>query len=121
LYPSFLPNGWRPVQIVRQRRKKMTITAPTTLSAIQAAIQSSVNSEGHLKKFNKPSANAYSGLDVSIYVIKIPIQLVRQSLTHFRTHCAASPTRTGRKNWKISRIKLNLLFTSPGRSDKKVY
>jgi hypothetical protein len=39
-YRPLLPNGWRTVQIVRHRRKKMTNTAPTTLSAIQAAGQS---------------------------------------------------------------------------------
>jgi hypothetical protein len=32
-----LPIGWRIVQILRQRRRKTTNTAPTTLSAIQAA------------------------------------------------------------------------------------
>jgi hypothetical protein len=31
-----LPNGWRIVQILRQRRRKTTNTVPTTLSAIQA-------------------------------------------------------------------------------------
>ncbi len=41
----------------------------------------SVNSEGHLKIVKKKyRRDAYSGLDLSIYVIISPIQLVRQSL-----------------------------------------
>jgi hypothetical protein len=35
--------GWRIVQILRQRRRKTTNTAPTTLSAKQAASQSTLN------------------------------------------------------------------------------
>jgi hypothetical protein len=38
-YRPLLPIGWRTVQIVPQRRRKMTSTAPTTLSAKQAAGQ----------------------------------------------------------------------------------
>jgi hypothetical protein len=37
---SLLPIGWRIVQILRQRWMKMTNAAPTNLSAIQAASQS---------------------------------------------------------------------------------
>ncbi len=36
-YQSMLPIGRRIVQIVRQCQRKMTNTAPTTISAIQAA------------------------------------------------------------------------------------
>jgi hypothetical protein len=39
-YRPLLPIGWRIVQILRQRRRKTTNSAPTTLSAIQAASQS---------------------------------------------------------------------------------
>jgi hypothetical protein len=39
-YRPLLPIGWRIVQISRQRRRKTTNTAPTTLGAIQAASQS---------------------------------------------------------------------------------
>jgi hypothetical protein len=35
-YQPLFPIGWRIVQILRQRRRKTTITVPTTLSAIQA-------------------------------------------------------------------------------------
>ncbi len=35
--------GWRIMQILRQRRRKTTNTAPTTLSAMQAASQSTFN------------------------------------------------------------------------------
>jgi hypothetical protein len=38
--PCFPCIGWRIVQILRQRRRKTTNTATTTLSAIQAASQS---------------------------------------------------------------------------------
>ncbi len=38
-YRPLLPIGWRNVEILRQRRRKTTNTAPTTLSAIQAASQ----------------------------------------------------------------------------------
>jgi hypothetical protein len=38
-YRPLLPIGWRIVQILRQRQRKTTNTAPTTLSAIQAASQ----------------------------------------------------------------------------------
>jgi hypothetical protein len=34
-YQPLLHIGWRIVQILRQRRKKMTNTAPTTFSEIQ--------------------------------------------------------------------------------------
>jgi hypothetical protein len=37
-YRPFLPIGWCIVQILRQHRGKTSTTAPTTLSAIQAAI-----------------------------------------------------------------------------------
>ncbi len=49
-YRPLLTIGWRTVQIVRQRRRKMinTGTAPTTLSAIQAASQSTFISALHL-------------------------------------------------------------------------
>jgi hypothetical protein len=40
-----LPIGWRIVQILRQRRRKTTNTAPTTLSAIQTASQSTLINE----------------------------------------------------------------------------
>jgi hypothetical protein len=39
-YRPLLPIGWRIVQILRERQRKTTNTAPTTLSAIQAASQS---------------------------------------------------------------------------------
>jgi hypothetical protein len=39
-YRPLHPFGWQIVQILRQRRRKTTNTAPTTLSAIQAASQS---------------------------------------------------------------------------------
>ncbi len=52
-------------------------------------LNGSVNSEGHLKKTRH---DADSGLDVYIYVIKSPIQLVRQSLSYKaltgREYCA---------------------------------
>jgi hypothetical protein len=38
-YRPLHPIGWRTVQIVRQCRKKITNTAPTTLGAIQSARQ----------------------------------------------------------------------------------
>ncbi len=41
-YRPLLPIGWRIVQIVRQRRRKMANTAPTTLCAIQAASYSTL-------------------------------------------------------------------------------
>jgi len=108
-YLPVLPIGWRILQILRQRWRKTTNTAPTTLSEIlykqqdnpllsmhnytllvvsgndknkqitlstqtcinwKKYVNSSVNSEGR---------DAYSGLYLSIYVIKSPIQLVRQS------------------------------------------
>jgi hypothetical protein len=37
---ALLLTDWRTVQILRQRQKKMTSTAPTTLSAMQAASKS---------------------------------------------------------------------------------
>jgi hypothetical protein len=43
-YRPLLPIGWRIVQILRQRQRKTTNTAPTTLGAIQAASQSSFSS-----------------------------------------------------------------------------
>jgi hypothetical protein len=39
-YRPLLPIGWRIVQILRQHGRKTTNIAPTTLSAIQAASQS---------------------------------------------------------------------------------
>ncbi len=39
-YRPRLPIGWGVVQILRQRRRKTTNTAPSTLSAVQAASQS---------------------------------------------------------------------------------
>ncbi len=39
-YRFLLPIGWRSVPILRQRRRKTTNTAPTTLSATQASSQS---------------------------------------------------------------------------------
>jgi hypothetical protein len=43
------PIGWKTVQIVRQRRRKMTNTALTNLNAIQAASQSTfANANSHL-------------------------------------------------------------------------
>ena len=39
-YRPLLPFDWRIVQILRQRRRKTTNTAPATLSAIQATSQS---------------------------------------------------------------------------------
>ncbi len=44
-YRSLLPIGWRIVQILRQRRRKTTNTAPTILSAIQAESKSTFISE----------------------------------------------------------------------------
>ncbi len=41
-YRPLLPIGWRIVQILRQRRRKTTNTAPTTLTAIQASSQSTL-------------------------------------------------------------------------------
>ncbi len=43
-------------------------------------VNGSENSKGHQKIKIKTGRNAYSGLDLSIYIIKSPIQLVRQSL-----------------------------------------
>jgi hypothetical protein len=43
-------------------------------------VNGSANSKGHQKIKIKTRLNAYSGLDLSIYIIKSPIQLVRQSL-----------------------------------------
>ncbi len=40
-----LPIGWRTAQILRQRRGETTHTAPTTLSAKQAASQSNFINE----------------------------------------------------------------------------
>jgi hypothetical protein len=39
-YRPLLPFGWRIVKILRQLQRKATNTVPTTLSAIQAASQS---------------------------------------------------------------------------------
>jgi hypothetical protein len=39
-YRPLLPIGWRIVHILRQRWRKTTNTVPTTLSAVQAASQS---------------------------------------------------------------------------------
>jgi hypothetical protein len=44
MYRPLIPIGWRTVQIVRQCRRKIRNTAPTTLSAIQTASQSTFNS-----------------------------------------------------------------------------
>jgi hypothetical protein len=44
-FRPLLPIGWRIVQILRQRQKKTTNTAPTTLYAGQAASQSTFISE----------------------------------------------------------------------------
>jgi hypothetical protein len=44
-YRPLLPFGWRIVQTLRQRRGKTTKTAPTTLSAIQVASQSTFINE----------------------------------------------------------------------------
>ncbi len=44
-YRPLLPIGWRIVQILCQRRRKTTNTAPTTLSAMQAGCQSTFISE----------------------------------------------------------------------------
>ncbi len=44
-YRPLFPIGWRIVQILRQRRRKTTNTAPTTLNAGQAASQSTFISE----------------------------------------------------------------------------
>jgi hypothetical protein len=41
-YWPVLPIGWRIEQIIRQRLRKTTSTAPTTLTAIQAASQSTI-------------------------------------------------------------------------------
>jgi hypothetical protein len=41
-YWPVLPIGWRIVQIIRQRLRKTASTAPTTLSAIQAASQCTI-------------------------------------------------------------------------------
>jgi hypothetical protein len=46
-YRHLLPIGWRTVQIVRQRRKKMANTAPTTLSVKQAENQSTFINENY--------------------------------------------------------------------------
>jgi hypothetical protein len=45
--------GWRIVQILRQRRKKTTNTMPTTLSAIDAASQSTFIETTPPKKLKK--------------------------------------------------------------------
>ncbi len=99
-YRPLLPIGWRIVQILRQRWRKTRTTAPTTLSAIQAASQSTfinanftpfvINRNDKNKqitcKFVETSkkilnrCDAYSCLYLSIYVIQSPKQLVRQSL-----------------------------------------
>jgi hypothetical protein len=42
-YWPLLPLGWRIVQILRQRRRKTTNTAPIIVSAMQAASQSNFN------------------------------------------------------------------------------
>jgi len=44
-YRPLIPIGWRIAQILRQRRRKTTNTAQTTLSAIQAASQSTLINE----------------------------------------------------------------------------
>jgi hypothetical protein len=44
-YQPLLPIGWSIEQILRQRLRKTTNTAPTTLSAIQAAGQSTFINE----------------------------------------------------------------------------
>jgi hypothetical protein len=41
-YRPLLPIGWRIAQILRQRWRKTTNTAPTTLSVAQAASQSTI-------------------------------------------------------------------------------
>ncbi len=46
-YRPLLLIGWRIVQILRQRRRITTHAAPTTLSAIQVASQSSLISTVH--------------------------------------------------------------------------
>ncbi len=49
------------------------------ISNVAKGVNGSENSKGHQKHL-KTRRDAYSGLDLSIYVIKSPIQLVRQSL-----------------------------------------
>jgi hypothetical protein len=44
-YRLLFPIGWRIVQILRQRRRETTNTAPTTISAIQAASKSTFINE----------------------------------------------------------------------------
>ncbi len=49
------------------------------ISNVSKGVNGSENSKGHQGNL-KTRRDAYSGLDLSIYVIKSPIQLVRQSL-----------------------------------------
>ncbi len=59
-YRPLLPIGWRTVHIVRQRRRKMINTAPTTLSLRQAASKSTFI-----------NAQLYSTFDKQEYMFKL--------------------------------------------------
>jgi len=91
LWTSILPLKGR--QIIRKKRTGRKKLAGNICKLTQTCIyrkkhvNCSVNSERHLKKL-KTRHDAYLGPYLSIYVIKSPIQLVRQVLYIFPEHCS---------------------------------
>jgi hypothetical protein len=74
-------NNYTPLLISRNdKNKQLTLLSQHKLALPgKIYVNGSVNLEGHLKKL-KTKHDASSGLYLSIYVIKRPIQLVRKSL-----------------------------------------
>jgi hypothetical protein len=85
-----LPIGWRIVQILRQRRRKSTNTAPTTLGAIQTSSKSTLSMNNYTPLVQKSAANIIKPMHIGIDLNK-------------ETFCIIKPSEP-LKNVKTSRI-----------------
>jgi hypothetical protein len=62
------------------KNKKLTLLSQCKLAFTGRNVLMALKIRRDIKKYIKTRRGAYSGLDLSIYVIKSPIQLVRQPL-----------------------------------------
>ncbi len=72
MYRPLLPIGWGIEQILRQRRKKTTNTAPTSLSAVQVASQFILINE-QPRPLVRPSSVIFSQIFLNLSHETVPL------------------------------------------------
>jgi hypothetical protein len=74
-----LPIGWRIVQILRQRRRKSTNSAPTILNAIQTSSKSTLSMTNYTPLVQKSAANIIKPMHTGINPNKETLCIIKPS------------------------------------------